>query len=96
MGFQSDKFSYSKFYSMTRENNKERYSQVLSLVDQKGDGDMQAAKQDCHEIPTRDLNIWLCGRQTDFSVMGVRVDVPNFFFGQTIGETNTFQQKNFF
>jgi len=31
---------------------------------------MQAAKRDI--LRHRDLNIWLCGRQTDLSVMGVR------------------------
>jgi len=31
---------------------------------------MQAAKRDCNAPPTRYLNIWLCGRQTDLSVMG--------------------------
>jgi len=30
--------------------------------------------------PTRDLNIWLCGRQTDLSVMRVKVGMANFFF----------------
>jgi len=36
-----------------------------------GNGDMQAAKRDRNAPPTRDLNIWLCGRKTDLSVMGV-------------------------
>jgi len=39
--------------------------------------------------PTRDLNIWLSGRQTDLSAMGVIVGVANFCLG--IDETNTFQ-----
>jgi len=37
----------------------------------KEDGDVQAAKLDCNAPPTRDINIWLCGRQTDLSVMVV-------------------------
>jgi len=48
---------------------------VTQLKGQKGDGDVQAAKQDCNAPPTHDVNIWLCGRQTDLRVMGVRVDV---------------------
>jgi len=28
----------------------------------KGNGDMQAAKRDWNAPPTRDLNIWWCGR----------------------------------
>jgi len=52
---------------------------VIQLKGPKGDGDMQAAKRDCKAPPTRDRNIRLCGRQTDLSVMAVRVDVPNFF-----------------
>jgi len=38
---------------------KERYSRVKGP---KGKGDMQAAKRDWNAPPTRDLNIWLCGR----------------------------------
>jgi len=51
---------------------------------------MQSAKRYCY-APTRDLNIWLCGWQTDLSVMGVRVG--KLFLGQSIGidETNTLQ-----
>jgi len=56
----------------------ERYSRVprcqipvTQLKGSKGEGDMQAAKRDCNAPPTRDLNIWLCGRQTDLSAMGV-------------------------
>jgi len=58
----------------------------------KGDGDMQAAKRDCNAPSTRYFNIWICGRQTDLSVMGVRVSVANFGLGQSIGidETNIF------
>jgi len=41
---------------------------------------MQAVKRDCNAPPTRYLNIWLCGRQTDLKVMDVRVAVANFFF----------------
>jgi len=37
----------------------------------KGSGDMQAAKRDFMAPPTRVLNIWLCGRQTFISVVGV-------------------------
>jgi len=37
-------------------------------------------ERDSNTPPTRDLNIWLCGRQTDLSVMGVRVDVANLFW----------------
>jgi len=52
---------------------------------------MQAAKGDCNAPPTPELNIWLCGRQADLSVMGIRVGLANCFFGQSIGidETNT-------
>jgi len=28
----------------------------------KGNADMQAAKRDWNAPPTRDLNMWLCGR----------------------------------
>jgi len=35
---------------------------------------MQAAKRDCNAHPTRDLYIWLCGRQTD---LGVHIPVTN-------------------
>jgi len=40
---------------------------------------MQAAKRNCNAPSTSYLNIWLCGRQTDLNVMGVRVGVANFF-----------------
>jgi len=40
---------------------------------------MQAAKRDYNAPDTCDLNIWLYGRQTDLSVMGIRVGVANFF-----------------
>jgi len=55
---------------------------------------MQAAKRDCSASPTLDHNIWLCGRQTDLSVMGVRVqsigiDETNTFQGQSIGIDRT-------
>jgi len=49
------------------------------LKGSKGNGDMQAAKRDWNAPPTRDVNIWFCGRLTDLSVMGVRVGVANFF-----------------
>jgi len=41
---------------------------------------------------TSDLNIWLCGRESDLSVMGVRVGFAIFFLSQSIGvyETHTF------
>jgi len=51
---------------------------VTQLKGPNGDGDMQAAKRDCNAPPTRDLNIWLYGRQKDLRVMGVRVSVANF------------------
>jgi len=51
----------------------------------KGNEDMKAAKRDWNAPPTRDLNIWLCGRYTDLSVMRVRVGVANFFLVQSIG-----------
>jgi len=35
---------------------------VTQLMGPKGNGDMQAAKRDWNAPPTRDLNIWLCGR----------------------------------
>jgi len=45
---------------------------------------MQAAKRDCNAPPTRDLNIWLCGR-------------VKLYLDQSIGnkEPNTIQQKKF-
>jgi len=71
---------------------------VTQLKGPKGDGDVQAAKRDCNAPPTRYLNIWLCGRQTVLSVMGVGVGVANFFLVQSIGtdETKTFQLKSVF
>jgi len=48
---------------------------VTQLKGPKGNGDMQAAKQDWNARSTRDLNIWLCERWTDLSIMGVRVGV---------------------
>jgi len=50
-------------------------------------------ERDCNAPPTRNLNIWLCGRQTDLSVVGVKVGLVNLFSGQSIGidENNTFQ-----
>jgi len=53
---------------------------VTQLKGKKGSGDMQAAKRDWNAPPTRDINIWLCGRYTDLRVMGVRVGVANFFW----------------
>jgi len=35
---------------------------VTQLKRPKGNGDMQAAKRDCNAPPTRDPNIWICGR----------------------------------
>jgi len=52
---------------------------VTQLKGVKGDGDIKAEKRDCNAPLTRDLSIWLCGRQTDLSVMDVRVGVANFF-----------------
>jgi len=52
----------------------------IPVTQLKGDGDKQAAERDCNAPPTRYLNIWLCGRQTDLSVMGVKVGVANFFW----------------
>jgi len=52
---------------------------VTQLMGPKGNGDMQAAKRDWNAPPNRDLNIWLCGRKTDLSVMRVRVGVAIFF-----------------
>jgi len=55
---------------------------------------MQAAKRDCNAPPTRDLNIWLCGRQINLSVMGVRVGVANFRSKSIrTDETNTLHLK---
>jgi len=51
---------------------------VTQLKGPKGDGDKQAAKQDCNAPPTCDLNIWLCGGQTVLSIMGSTVGVANF------------------
>jgi len=58
---------------------------------------MQVAKRDCNAPPIRDLNIWLCERHTDLSVMGVRVGVANFFLCKSIAidETNTLQLRFF-
>jgi len=33
---------------------------------------MEAGKRDYNAPPNRDLNLWLCGRQSDLSVMGVK------------------------
>jgi len=41
---------------------------------------MQSEKRVCNAQPTRDLKIWFCGRQTDLSVMGVRVGAANVFW----------------
>jgi len=46
---------------------------VTELKAPKGDGDMQAVLRDCIAPPTRDLNIWLCGRQADLSDVGVAI-----------------------
>jgi len=40
---------------------------------------MQVAKRDCNEQPTRDFNIWLCGRQADLNVLRYSVGKPKFF-----------------
>jgi len=58
---------------------------VSQLKGTKGNVDMQAARRDGNAPPTHDLNIWLCGRWTDLSVVGVRVGVQTFFLGQSIG-----------
>jgi len=47
---------------------------VTQLKEPKRDGDMQAAKRYCNTSPTRDLNIWICGRLTN------RVGGANFFW----------------
>jgi len=52
---------------------------------------MQAAKRGCKAPPTRDLNIWLCGRQTDLSYG--RNGRGKVFLGQSIGVES---KKNFF
>jgi len=41
---------------------------ITQLKGQKGDGEMQAAKWDSNAPPTRDLKLWLCGRQKDLIV----------------------------
>jgi len=43
------------------------------------DRDMQPEKRDCNASPTLYLNICLCGRQTDLSVVDVRVGVQTLF-----------------
>jgi len=48
------------------------FSPVTQLKGPKGDGDMEAGKRDYNAPPNRDLNLWLCGRQSDLSVMGVK------------------------
>jgi len=40
---------------------------------------MQAEQLDCNAPPTRDLNKWLCRRQTDLSAMGGTLGVQTFF-----------------
>jgi len=35
---------------------------VTQLMGPKGNGDMQAAKRNLNATPTRELNMWLCGR----------------------------------
>jgi len=49
---------------------------VIQLNGPKGDGGMRF----CNAPPTLDLNILLCGRQTDLSVIGLKVGVANFFW----------------
>jgi len=53
---------------------------VTQLKGPRGEGDMQSAKRHCNAPATCDLNIWLFGRQTDLSVMGVR----QTFFSNTL------------
>jgi len=48
---------------------------VTQLKGSKGDGDMQATKRDCNAHPTRELNIWLCGRQTDLNPISLSLIV---------------------
>jgi len=36
---------------------------------------MQATKRDCNAHPTRELNIWLCGRQTDLNPISLSLIV---------------------
>jgi len=58
---------------------KERYSRMPRLSDtrysaKESKREMEIDKQqskDCKAPPTFDFNIWLCGWQTDLSVMGV-------------------------
>jgi len=54
-----------------------------SLRVRKGNWDMQAANpffRDWEVLPSGDYNILSCGRQTVFSVMGVRKGMENFYF----------------
>jgi len=67
---------------------------VTQLKGPKGVGDMQAEKRDCNAPPTPDLKIWIRGRQTVLSDMGVSRR-GKLLLGQSIGivETNRFQLK---
>jgi len=58
----------------------EYHDYPLEQKGQKGGGDFQAENRYCSAPPTHDLSIWLCGRQTNISVMGFRVSVENFFW----------------
>jgi len=49
-------------YSAKGTNVKTRKNYQIPVTQQKGNGDMQAAKRDRNAPHTRDLNIWLCGR----------------------------------
>jgi len=49
-------------YSIIEENKKERYSRVPRLSDTQLMGPREIAKRDWNAPPTRDLNMWLCGR----------------------------------
>jgi len=50
---------------------------------------MEICEQQSEIGPPTLLNIWLCGRKKDLSVMGVRVGETNFFLSQSIGIVET-------
>jgi len=72
-------------------NKGERYSRVPRLSDTRYSAKWRYASSKAR------LKCATYGRNTDLSVMGVRVGVANFFFDQPIGidDTNTFQLKFF-
>jgi len=59
-------FLFATILTKARENAIVEYHDyqipVTQLMGPKGNGDMQAVKRDWNAPPTRDRNIWSCGR----------------------------------